>query len=101
MLRENMLKYVDAFMVAFDENHVDARTANRFLVQSFWPVLAICTIYVFLVRFVVPKIMEHRDPIDVRIPIIVVNSFQVLTCLYVTVGLGHLCWWTFRYSWCK
>ena len=87
------------FMSAFEEDKADPRSKDLFLSSSFWPVLVIVTIYAIVVRVIGPKFMENREPYDVKIPIIIINSFQVIVNLYVSYGLGSLCWLSGRYNW--
>jgi len=75
----------------------DPRVDGWFLMSSIWPTIALSTTYYVIVRHAGPKLMEKRDPYDLKYVLLAYNLFQTVfnTWLFFEV------WWLWldHYSW--
>ncbi|XP_063226669.1 very long chain fatty acid elongase AAEL008004-like isoform X2 [Bacillus rossius redtenbacheri] len=76
----------------------DPRTNNWFLMSSPFPTLFICLFYVYLVKYLGPRIMENRKPVECRDVLIVYNFLQVLFSLWLFYEIGMSGWLTGNYN---
>ena len=66
--------------------------------SSPWPVLALCAVYYYIVRFAGPAFMKDRPPYDIQKLMIAYNFFQTLLSLWVFQKACYF-WLTGRYNW--
>jgi len=59
-------------------NKSDPRVNDWMLMSSPFPTLSICLFYVYFVKFLGPKLMENRKPLDLRRVMICYNLFQII-----------------------
>lgn len=76
----------------------DARTADWMLVSNPLYTLGICLSYVYIVKFLGPKIMANRKPFQLKNTLILYNLGQVIfsAWLFYQIGMGG--WFTGEYS---
>jgi hypothetical protein len=61
----------------FIERNADPRTKNWFLMDSPFILLSICLTYVVLVKYIGPKLMENRRPMELSSAMVYYNLGQV------------------------
>jgi hypothetical protein len=61
----------------------DPRTAKWPLMSSPFPTLAICLGYVYVVKFLGPRLMENRKPMELRKILVYYNLFQILFSMWL------------------
>merc|ERR1712168_923133 len=66
--------------------------------SSPWPVLALCAVYYYIVRYADPAFMKDRPPYDIQKLMIGYNFFQTLLSLWVFQKACYF-WLTGRYNW--
>ena len=70
----------------------DPRVANWPLMQSPWPTVGICLSYVYLVKYLGPKLMKERPPYNIRFFMVLYNFSMVLVSVYIFLKLGFYGW---------
>ncbi|XP_008199652.2 very long chain fatty acid elongase AAEL008004 [Tribolium castaneum] len=80
------------------KNYEDPRTSNWFLMSSPGPTVAVCLSYVFLVKFVGPKVMEKKNPFSLRKILMAYNFFQVIFSAWLFYEFCASGWLTGEYS---
>lgn len=63
----------------------DRRVDGWFLMDSFWPTVALCTAYVYIVKIGGPNYMKDRKPFNITKFLIAYNAFQVILSTYIFV----------------
>ena len=63
----------------------DKRVDGWFLLDSFWPTLAMVAVYVYIVTIWGPKFMENRKPYNINTFLIYYNAFQVGLSAYIFI----------------
>ena len=63
----------------------DKRVEDWFLMSSSLPMIAICIIYVYLVKVWGPNFMKNREPFQPKKFLLVYNAFQVISSSYLFV----------------
>lgn len=58
-------------------SHRDVRVDDWALMASPLPTLLLCSLYVYLVKVLGPKIMKNREPFELKNTLIVYNIVQV------------------------
>lgn len=53
-----------------------------------WPIIALCLVYLYIVKRLGPSLMQDRKPFDLKNPIRVYNAFMVLVNIY---GIVQAC----------
>ncbi|KAI4460630.1 fatty acid acyl transferase-related [Holotrichia oblita] len=79
--------------------HQDSRTANWFLMSSPFYTLGICISYVIIVKYIGPKFMENRKPLQLKNVLIVYNFLQVVFSTWLFLGIGTAGWLNGKYNW--
>ncbi|CAG9798859.1 unnamed protein product [Chironomus riparius] len=74
------------------DNKSDPRVANWPLMSSPFPTIAMCLSYVFIVKFLGPKVMENRKPFKLRKIIVLYNFLQVVLSFYLFFEAGMSGW---------
>lgn len=77
--KSNMDEYVDTIW-----EYRDKRLDGWFLMSSPLPTLAICGLYIYLVKIWGPNFMKNREPFDLKNFMLVYNIFQV-RCLQLRI----------------
>lgn len=75
----------------------DRRVDGWFLMSSPMPTIALCVIYVYLVKVWGPNFMKNREPINCQTFMLIYNAFQVLLSMYI-VAHGVLGGWVTEFS---
>lgn len=70
----------------------DARVQDWPLMSSPLPTVGLCVLYVFLVKWIGPSLMQSRTPCNVRRLMMAYNLIMVLLSLYLFVRMGQLGW---------
>ncbi|XP_063921170.1 very long chain fatty acid elongase AAEL008004-like [Zophobas morio] len=91
---ENFFKLISLSLIKYE----DPRTKDWFLVQSFSPVLIICLVYLFIVKILVPKLVEKRKPVELKKTLIVYNFFQIGFSCWLFYGFASNGWLSGDYS---
>ncbi|XP_066155616.1 very long chain fatty acid elongase AAEL008004-like [Euwallacea fornicatus] len=65
------------------DNKSDQRVKDWFLMSSPLPTLCICITYVYIVKFLGPKLMENRKPFELKKLLIYYNLFQVMFSMWL------------------
>ncbi|XP_041976153.1 elongation of very long chain fatty acids protein-like [Aricia agestis] len=95
---ETINRLIDGYHDIMD-NHSDPRVKDWFLMSSPLPTLSICLTYVFIVKFLGPKLMQNRKPFDLQNVLIWYNLFQVIfSCwlFYESIISGWFTTYSFR-----
>ena len=74
------------------------RVDDWLFMSSPWPVLALCAVYYYIVRYAGPAFMKDRPPYDIQKLMIAYNFFQTLLSLWVFQKACYF-WLTGRYNW--
>ena len=74
------------------------RVDDWLFMSSPWPVLALCAVYYYIVRYAGPAFMKDRPPYDIQKLMIAYNLFQTLLSLWVFQKACYF-WLTGRYNW--
>jgi len=75
---ETWLDKYNHFMVDLRDPRVD----TYFMMNSVWPTVAICVLYVFICKIAGPWFMKNREPYEIKNIIIGYNLFQTLFSLW-------------------
>jgi len=67
----------------YNDDDVDPRVADFFMMSSPWSSLIICVLYVFAVEWALPRFMQDRKPLEFRPLIVVYNFAMVLLSGYI------------------
>ena len=70
----------------------DSRVEKWPLMQSPMPTIALCLMYVYVVKFAGPCFMKNRPAYNIRAIMVVYNFAMVLLSLYLFLKLGFLGW---------
>merc|ERR1712088_1305671 len=92
-----MEKWQENYHYVFTELR-DPRVDDWLFMSSPWPVLALCAVYYYIVRFAGPAFMKDRPPYDIQKLMIAYNFFQTLLSLWVFRKACYF-WLTGRYNW--
>ncbi|XP_065155675.1 very long chain fatty acid elongase AAEL008004-like [Atheta coriaria] len=82
----------------FINKYADPRTSHLPLISSPFYTLGICISYVIIVKYIGPKLMENRKPLNLKNTLIFYNFLQVLLSAYIFYEIGAVGWLTGRYS---
>merc|ERR1712051_1128604 len=66
--------------------------------SSPWPVLGLCAVYYYIVRYAGPAFMKDRPPYDIQKLMIAYNFFQTILSLWVFQKACYF-WLSGRYNW--
>ncbi|KAJ0173720.1 hypothetical protein K1T71_010869 [Dendrolimus kikuchii] len=66
-----------------NEDIIDDKTKNWFLIGSPWPGLGMLAVYLLLVTKCIPEFMKNRPAYDLRRTIACYNILQIIGCAYV------------------
>ncbi|KAK9738442.1 GNS1/SUR4 family [Popillia japonica] len=61
--------------------------------------LGICISYVIIVKYIGPKFMENRKPLQLKNVLIVYNFLQVIFSTWLFLGIGTSGWLNGKYNW--
>merc|ERR1712047_212090 len=92
-----MEKWQENYHYVFTELR-DPRVDDWLFMSSPWPVLALCAVYYYIVRYAGPAFMKDRPPYDIQKLMIAYNFFQTLLSLWVFQKACYF-WLTGRYNW--
>jgi len=83
--KSRMSDYVDTIW-----EYRDKRVDGWFLMSSPLPTLAICIVYIYLVKVWGPNFMKNREAFDCKNFMLVYNAFQVISslCIFVMALMG-------------
>ncbi|XP_059473192.1 elongation of very long chain fatty acids protein AAEL008004-like [Neocloeon triangulifer] len=84
---------VDGYRDLMD-NKSDPRVNDWFLMSGPAPTALICLTYVFIVKYLGPKLMENRKPFELRQVLIWYNAFQVAFSTWLFYECLVSGWWT-------
>ncbi|XP_066261018.1 very long chain fatty acid elongase AAEL008004-like [Euwallacea similis] len=76
----------------------DPRTADWLLVSNPLYTLGLCLSYVYIAKFLGPKLMENRKPFQLKNTLIFYNFFQVTFSIFLFYQIGMGGWFTGEYS---
>lgn len=76
----------------------DPRTRDKFLMGSPLLVIAICCLYAFLIKRIMPKVMDQRKAFNTRWVSLSLNFYLFLTASYFFYKSVKIGWFT-KYSW--
>ncbi|CRK90395.1 CLUMA_CG004022, isoform A [Clunio marinus] len=93
-----LLNKINTAWVDFMDNKTDPRVKDWFMMSSPFPTFFIVFIYVYIVKFLGPKLMENRKPFQLRKIIIFYNFIQVLISAKLFYDACTLGWLT-TYNW--
>ena len=74
------------------------RVDDWLFMSSPWPVLGLCAVYYYIVRYAGPAFMKDRPPYDIQKLMIAYNLFQTLLSLWVFQKACYF-WLSGRYNW--
>ena len=57
--------------------------------SSPWPTMIICSVYIYFVKFLGPRLMKDRPAFELKGPIIVYNALQVIVSTYLVYGVNE------------
>jgi hypothetical protein len=93
-LTMGVLEWYDHLMVDLRDPRVD----NWLGMASIWPTIIICTVYVYFVKVVGPRLMKDREPYELKNILLVYNFSQVLFSFWMFMeGWGFYI--SGNYSW--
>merc|ERR1711928_179120 len=92
-----MEKWQENYHYVFTELR-DPRVDGWLFMSSPWPVLSLCAVYYYIVRYAGPAFMKDRPPYDIQKLMIAYNFFQTLLSLWVFQKACYF-WLTGRYNW--
>ncbi|CAH0384216.1 unnamed protein product [Bemisia tabaci] len=75
------------------DNKSDPRVKGWFLMSGPAPTLSIVLTYVFIVKYLGPKLMENRKPYKLKNTLIVYNAFQVVFSAWLFYRALRAGWW--------
>ncbi|CAB3371621.1 Hypothetical predicted protein [Cloeon dipterum] len=75
------------------DNKSDPRVNDWFLMSGPMPTALICLTYVFIVKYLGPKLMENRKPFELRQVLIWYNAFQVAFSTWLFYECMVSGWW--------
>lgn len=67
---------------------VDPRVEGYFMMSSPLASLVICLAYVYIVQVALPRFMEKREPLELRLLMIVYNFVMVALSGYIFIEVG-------------
>lgn len=77
-----LVSMYDNLIDMLDKNG-DPRVQDYYLMRGPLPTMMICLTYVFIVKYLGPKLMENRKPFHLKNTLIVYNVFQVILSSYL------------------
>lgn len=83
----NITDHYDQFMATGDQ-----RILGYPMMQAPGPTLSLCLAYLLFVKFVGPKMMANRKPMELRLPMIIYNFAMVLLNGYMFIMFGVHGW---------
>merc|ERR1711970_1343506 len=63
----------------------DPRVDNWLFMSSPWPVLGLCALYYYVIRFAGPRFMKDREPYDIKNIMIAYDLFQTVFSLWLFI----------------
>jgi len=70
----------------------DKRVDGWFMMDSFWPTVALVMLYVYIVKIWGPNFMKDRKPYNISTFLVYYNAFQVVLSGYIFVRLFQAGW---------
>ena len=77
-------------MSAFEWDKRDKRLDKFPMMESIWPIVIICSMYLFLSTVVGPWIMSSRKPINLNGIMIAHNIVEIFGCTYIKCVGFHI-----------
>lgn len=90
------LEIVDFYNRTLDNG--DPRVSEWPMMQSPWPTISICLLYVYVVKFLAPAFMKDREPMNIRTFMVIYNFLMVIVSFVTFYLLGHYGWFG-KYNW--
>ena len=75
----------------------DPRIRDRFLMGNPLPIVSIYAFYIIFIKYLLPRYMRDRKPIDIEVPGIILTTVLFFNSLYFFVITSEP--WLFIYSW--
>ncbi|XP_023224637.1 very long chain fatty acid elongase AAEL008004-like [Centruroides vittatus] len=90
------LEIVDFYNTTLDNG--DPRVNEWPMMQSPWPTISICLLYVYVVKVLAPAYMKDREPMNIRTFMVVYNFLMVIVSFVTFYMLGRYGWFG-KYNW--
>ncbi|KAG5673961.1 hypothetical protein PVAND_003957 [Polypedilum vanderplanki] len=92
-----IMKYIDSLHHYMDK-YGDPRTKDWPLMSSPFHTLGICLGYVYIVKYLGPRLMENRKPFQLKNTLVIYNLMQVIFSTWLFYEIGISGWLTGHYN---